>query len=100
MTTGLITLRCGPATAVDIARIPLAIREAGFQPENMNVAASGSFDKSGDTFTPIGWKEGIRLAMTQTSPPTDEVRIESAVVGWSKSDASMDTLRLTKLMVR
>lgn len=95
-----MTLRCGPATAVDLARMPLAIREAGFKPENMNLVAVGSFDKSGKSFTPLGWKDPIRLAVALDSPPASQVKIDSAVVGWSHDEPKMESLRLADLKVQ
>jgi hypothetical protein len=80
--------------------MPLAIREAGFKPEKMNVVALGSFDGSGKSFTPLGWKEPLRLESALSTPPRNQVKIESAVVGWSDDDATMDSLRLADLKVQ
>ena len=57
--TNLVTLRCGPSEAIDLAAIPRVIREAGFRPKDMRIRARGEFVADG--FRPVGWTTSLRV---------------------------------------
>ncbi|MEM9801895.1 MAG: heavy metal-associated domain-containing protein [Planctomycetota bacterium] len=90
----LVTLRCGPATAVDLASVPRAIRDSGFRPDDLRIEARGRIDADGRTFTPDGWTSALALA------PGDEraagaVHLRASVVGW---DTPAGVLALTDVV--
>ena len=83
LSTGLATLRCGPRTAVNLSAVPRAIREAGFEPEDLDIIAAGEFDRDGDEFTPLGWGQGltVRGGVPGNATPR-HARILASVTGW------------------
>ena len=88
--TNLVTLHCGPATAVDLRSVPLAIREAGFRPDDLRIAGRGEIDAAAATFTPKGWASGVALAPTgEGVRASGAVRLEGRIEGWSEPGAEL-----------
>lgn len=89
--SNLVTLRCGPKTAVDLAAVPKAIRESGFRPEAFTIVATGQFDASGQTFTPLGWSRGLTVGADrpETTSEGGSVHLVASITGWEDGDGPL-----------
>jgi hypothetical protein len=86
LATGWVTLRCGPDEAVDLASVPRAIRDAGFEPTALQLRAQGTFvDAPAPAFRVDGWEHALPLSSPLPSL-TRCVSIEAEVTGWQTEE--------------
>ncbi|QDU85219.1 hypothetical protein Pla163_23470 [Planctomycetes bacterium Pla163] len=89
--TNLVQLNCGPDVAMDLASVPVAIRETGFAPADLAIVANGHFEEGGRAFRPTGWSRALRVAAdgfdagvfsSSDLEGASPVHIAADVVGW------------------
>lgn len=86
LNTGWVTLRCGPDEAIDLASVPRAIRDAGFEPSVLQLRARGRVvDAPTPAFRIDGWSQILPLSAPSPSLPRD-VSIEAVVTGWQTEE--------------
>lgn|GEM_PF-5138940 len=89
--TNDVVLRCGPHTALDLASVPVAIREGGFRPAELELTARGTITRDGAAFRPDGWS--LELPFTAAAAASfagaegAHVHLVAAVEGWEDDGA-------------
>ena len=89
LNTGWVTLRCGPDEAIDLASVPRAIRDAGFEPTALELEARGELVKAPDDTLALhihGWPLTLPIARSTPTPAPGTAHVHAHVTGWQDGE--------------